>query len=122
MVALWRKIKEENRPVPPAPAPDPEELAFKERMRRLNRLRAKNWQNTRNAVMTDYFLREGEDGDKYFDFCGAKLPDIRNDAEYMDILWAIFSDTFFIPYFLEDAYPAETVRLLDVCMQAGPSA
>lgn len=122
MVALWRKVKEENRPVPPAPPQDVEALALRERLGKLYQLRAKNMQNTRNAVMTDYFLREGPDGEKYFDFCGAKLPDVRHDAEYMDILWAIFSDTFFIPYFLQDAYPAETVRLLDVFMTEGPYA
>lgn len=80
----------------------------------------RNAQLNKNIIMMDYFLREGENGEKYFDICGAKLPDIRNDSAYMDIFWCIFSDTFFVPFFFNDNHSADVIRLLDIFMTEGP--
>lgn len=73
-----------------------------------------------NDLIIKYFLKEGKEGKKYFDFCGAKLPDVSDIPFFMDFLVSAFSDTFLIPYLFGDSYTEENLRLLDLLMPEGP--
>lgn len=125
IIVVWKKIKEEQRSRQLAAqnsqqnsqqiAKQKEQAILKQK----GAQRAKNIQNYRNNIIIDNFLRTGADGEKYFDFCGAKLPDVRNNAEYMDILWCIFVEVFFIPYFFQDNYSAKHVDFLDLFLLDG---
>lgn len=71
-------------------------------------------------LIIKYFLREGGSGERYFDFCGAKLPDVSAIPFFMDFLVSAFSDTFLIPYLFGEDYTEENLRLLDMLMPEGP--
>jgi FkbM family methyltransferase len=56
----------------------------------------------------------------YFDFNGAKLPDISNNGEKMHILKMVFEDVFMISCFCKDNYNKKIVRFVDQYMGEGP--
>jgi FkbM family methyltransferase len=56
----------------------------------------------------------------YFDFNGAKLPDISNNPKKMDSLSMIFEDVFLISCYYNHNYSKSLVDLLDQCMYEGP--
>jgi FkbM family methyltransferase len=58
--------------------------------------------------------------DIYFNFNGAKLPDISSDREKMWTLMNVFEDTFFVPLFFEDRYEIETIKRIDAHTAEGP--
>jgi FkbM family methyltransferase len=61
------------------------------------------------------------DGDeRYFDFNGAKLPDISHNMHDIIILNAIFEDTFLVSCCLNDNYDKSIVEKLDEYMSEGP--
>ncbi|MDR1007194.1 MAG: FkbM family methyltransferase [Campylobacteraceae bacterium] len=61
-----------------------------------------------------------DDNSRYFDFNGAKLPDISDNINDMVILSTIFEDTFFISCYLNDNYDKSIVEELDKYMPEGP--
>jgi len=58
--------------------------------------------------------------EKYFDFNGAKLPDMSNDIDQMEILLQVFQDSFLFFCLLNDDYSKELVEHFDSCMMEGP--
>jgi FkbM family methyltransferase len=58
--------------------------------------------------------------EKYFDFNGAKLPDISNDIAQMKLLLSIFVDTFLFSCLLNDNYDKALVEQFDLLMEEGP--
>jgi FkbM family methyltransferase len=66
------------------------------------------------------WLKEDNKGEGYFDFNGAKLPNISRDAAQMASLLKIFQDTFLFSCLLNDNYSKEIVRQFDPCMMEGP--
>ena len=57
---------------------------------------------------------------RYFDFCGAKLPDITKDAARMNTLLQVFQDTFLFHCLLNDNYDKKLVERFDKVMMEGP--
>ena len=49
----------------------------------------------------------------YFNFAGAKLPDVRKDRDKLEFLWAIFKDTFLIPCMFHDNYEKRIAEEVD---------
>jgi FkbM family methyltransferase len=67
------------------------------------------------------FLCTKSDGTQYFNFCGAKLPDITYDPNMYGILKnLIFGDTFLIPCYYGNNFGSEIVESLDAYMAEGP--
>lgn len=65
------------------------------------------------------FLVE-KDEECYFDFNGAKLPDIRVDKKNYKKLWFIFEDVFLIACYHADSYEKTFVELVDQWTGEGP--
>jgi FkbM family methyltransferase len=65
-----------------------------------------------------YLKRDG--GESYFDFNGAKLPDVSGSIEKMNTLKLVFEDVFLIPVFFNDSYEKSVVNFLDQYMGEGP--
>ena len=61
-----------------------------------------------------------EETDRYFDFNGARLPDISNDIVQMKILLEVFKDVFLFFCLLNDNYSKILVEQFDQCMMEGP--
>ena len=72
----------------------------------------------------DVFIKlwlKNVDGKTFFDFNGALLPDISNDAINWNLFYnMIFEDTFLIDCYYGDDYGRETVDVLDKLMPEGP--
>lgn len=49
----------------------------------------------------------------YFNFAGAKLPDVSNDKEKLKMLWQIFDDVFLVSCMFEDNYEKRIVKDVD---------
>jgi FkbM family methyltransferase len=58
--------------------------------------------------------------EKYFDFNGAKLPDISHNIAEMKSLLIAFQDTFLFPCLLNDCFDKALVEQLDPFMHEGP--
>jgi FkbM family methyltransferase len=56
----------------------------------------------------------------WFDFNGAKLPDVSNDYSIAKLLSIIFEDTFLISCYYNDSYNRSIVEKLDKDMMEGP--
>jgi FkbM family methyltransferase len=56
----------------------------------------------------------------YFDFNGAKLPNISDSSEKMNALRSVFNDVFLIPCFYGDNYNKNLMKCLDDYMGDGP--
>jgi FkbM family methyltransferase len=56
----------------------------------------------------------------YFDFNGAKIPDVSSSKEKLQTLKMIFEDVFLFPCFLNDNYEKYIVNYLDRFMGEGP--
>ncbi|GHT45381.1 hypothetical protein AGMMS49965_22270 [Bacteroidia bacterium] len=56
----------------------------------------------------------------YFDFNGAKLPDISHRGEDFSSLLAVFEDTFLVSCLHQDNYDKQVVLPLDKTMKEGP--
>ncbi|OAV63459.1 methyltransferase, FkbM family [Bacteroidales bacterium Barb6] len=66
------------------------------------------------------WLKKGKDG-FYFDFKGAKLPDISDDGNLLPILQhGVFEGTFLFPCLLNDDYNKSVVEFMDQHMGEGP--
>jgi FkbM family methyltransferase len=61
-----------------------------------------------------------EDQIAYFDFKGAKLPDVSDFPEKMRLLRYVFEDVFLIPCFYDDNHNKNIVEGLDQYMIEGP--
>jgi FkbM family methyltransferase len=57
---------------------------------------------------------------KYFNFAGAKLPDITSDRVEYATLRYVFQDSFLIPCLYNDDYEKKVVESLDKYMEEGP--
>lgn len=79
---------------------------------------------TKNGFYSFDFLKiwlcDDEKMGYYFDFNGAKLPDISHDVAQMNSLLQIFQDTFLFFCLLEDNYCKKVVERFDPCMMEGP--
>jgi FkbM family methyltransferase len=64
--------------------------------------------------------RKQDEEKSYFDFNGAKLPDISDSEEKLRTLKMIFEDTFLFHCFLNDNYDKYIVDYLDRFMGEGP--
>jgi FkbM family methyltransferase len=82
-------------------------------------------------IAPTFFLRQYEkkftkkwlkknDGCVYFDFNGAKLPDISDFPEMINLFKYVFEDVFLIPCFYDDNYNKNLVKYLDNYMDEGP--
>jgi len=60
------------------------------------------------------------DKESYFDFKGAKLPDVSNDQGKVSVLKIVFEDVFLIPCFYGDNHEKSVVNLVDQYMEEGP--
>jgi FkbM family methyltransferase len=58
--------------------------------------------------------------ERYFDFNGAKLPDVSDSINNMIILYNLFEGTFLINCYFNDNYDKSVVEKLDKCMSEGP--
>jgi FkbM family methyltransferase len=58
-------------------------------------------------------------GLRYFDFCGAKLPDFRNKKDFLMMPY-VFEDTFLVLCFYGDNHDKHIVEALDDYMDEGP--
>ncbi|MDR1121111.1 MAG: FkbM family methyltransferase [Dysgonamonadaceae bacterium] len=65
------------------------------------------------------WLRE-ENGEKYFDINGAKLPDLSDSPYYVTGLLLAFEDVYTIPYFYNDDYSKSNVEKVDSYLIEGP--
>jgi len=81
-------------------------------------------EKTKNGFYSFEFLKiwlcGDEGGRKYFDFNGAKLPDISQDTAQMNSLLQIFQDSFLFFCLLDDNYCKKLVEQFDPCMMEGP--
>jgi len=66
------------------------------------------------------WLNCDNDAEKYFDFNGAKLPDISHDVVQMKSLLTVFQDTFLFSCLLNDNYDKSLVEQFDPLMDEGP--
>ncbi|MDR1952077.1 MAG: FkbM family methyltransferase, partial [Elusimicrobiota bacterium] len=80
-----------------------------------------------NGIFMDEFAKiwlekrwGGGGGISYFNFNGAKLPDISNDKQMMSAMPFTFQDTFLFSCILSDDYNKAIVGLFDQCMTEGP--
>jgi hypothetical protein len=71
-----------------------------------------------NAFIKKWLKCDG--GELYFDFNGAKLPDISTDREKINMLVGIFDDVFLIPCFFDDNHEKSVVDFVDPYMNEGP--
>ena len=71
-------------------------------------------------VLKRRFLTKQPDGKLYFDFNGAYIPDISDDAGKMKTLMRIFSDTFMFPCLFNDNHDKSLVEIMDLYMKEGP--
>jgi FkbM family methyltransferase len=67
-----------------------------------------------------FLKKDSTTGRRYFDFCGAKLPDVRDKPEIMTVLPGVFEDVFLVPCFYGDNHDKHIVKALDWCMGEGP--
>jgi FkbM family methyltransferase len=64
--------------------------------------------------------RVKEKGISFFDFCGAKLPDISNSHDMLSNLYAVCEDTFLFSCIYNDNYDKSLVEFMDTYMTEGP--
>lgn len=55
----------------------------------------------------------------YFNFAGAKLPDVSNDKEKLRMLWQIFDDVFLVSCMFGDNYEKQVVTEVDLNTNEG---
>jgi FkbM family methyltransferase len=81
-------------------------------------------ENPKNGFYSIDFLRIWLSGDeksgRYFDFNGAKLPDVSHDIVQMKQLLDVFQDTFLFSCLLNDNYNKALVEEFDPFMMEGP--
>jgi FkbM family methyltransferase len=70
------------------------------------------------AFVKKWLKRNGEES--YFDFNGAKLPDISNSCEKFNTLRSVFDDVFMVPCFFNDNHEKSVVDFVDRYMGEGP--
>jgi FkbM family methyltransferase len=70
------------------------------------------------VLKNKYLRRNGEES--YFDFNGAKLPDVSSSREKMHTLKHVFEDVFLIPIFFNDNHEKSIVDFVDQYMGEGP--
>ena len=56
----------------------------------------------------------------YFNFAGAKLPDVRKDKEKLKLLLGIFRDVYIIPCMFNDNYEKAIAEYVDLYTPEGP--
>lgn len=56
----------------------------------------------------------------YFNFAGAKLPDVSKDGEKLKMLWQIFDDVFLVSCMFNDNYDKQIVEQVDLNTNEGP--
>lgn len=61
-----------------------------------------------------------ENGTSYFDFKGAKLPDVTTDKTLFRSLCNMFEDTFLVSFYHNDNYEKDFVEGIDRMMTEGP--
>ncbi|GHT19613.1 hypothetical protein AGMMS4957_04250 [Bacteroidia bacterium] len=69
-------------------------------------------------LLNSYLKNNGKES--YFDFNGAKLPDVSKDAEKLYMLGWVYDDVFLFPCFLHDNYDSLLVRYMDGYLREGP--
>jgi FkbM family methyltransferase len=77
------------------------------------------FENERKKNIKKRWLKKGEK-DFFFDFNGAKLPDVSNNSVNMKTLALVFEDVFLIPCFYDHNYQKDLVNILDQYMSEGP--
>jgi len=95
-------------------------------------LRRRNYENAKEIslqqlytldvnVFKKLFFKKEQDGRSYFNFNGAIIPDISEDAQKM---WCLqkyaFYDTFLFPCLFNDKYDKPLIEILDQYMPEGP--
>lgn len=65
------------------------------------------------------FLKKDKYG-YFFDFNGAKLPDVRLDKEKLNLLNSIFEDVFLVSCYHNDNYESSFIQQIDTIMAEGP--
>ena len=70
--------------------------------------------------LTRFLKKNRQTGLHYFDFCGAKLPDIRGKKNIWWLMPYVFEDTFLVPCFYGDNHDKHIVEALDWYMNEGP--
>ena len=71
-----------------------------------------------NELKRKWLIKSGSES--FFNFNGAKLPDISASKEKMDSLRAMLKDVFFIPCFYNENYDKSLVECLDEYMPESP--
>jgi FkbM family methyltransferase len=71
-----------------------------------------------HRFMQKWLKYDGQE--RYFDFNGAKLPDISNSAEKLIMTKYIFEDVFLISCVFNDNHDKSIVEILDKVMEEGP--
>lgn len=66
------------------------------------------------------WLKRSDSGDSYFDFNGAKLPDISENKNNLFSFALLYEDIFLFPCFYNDNYDKKIVEILDQYMLDGP--
>jgi FkbM family methyltransferase len=79
----------------------------------------KQYEKITLRIFKKKWLKQNEE-ESYFDFNGAKFPDISDSPEKMGPFRGIFEDTFLFPCYFNDKYDKETVEHLDQYMIEGP--
>jgi hypothetical protein len=64
-------------------------------------------------VIIKRWLKKNQNGEKYFDFNGAKLPDITKNYKDISILTNVFNDTFRVPCLYNDDYDKSTIETIE---------
>ncbi len=79
----------------------------------------KYYEQTRIKTFLKKYLRTAN-GISYFDFNGAKLPDISDNIEKLKTLLLVFEDVFLVPVYHNDNYDKSFITALDQKMGEGP--
>ncbi|GHT82266.1 hypothetical protein FACS189467_7360 [Bacteroidia bacterium] len=94
--------------------------AIVHKLNKRSRLFTYTWQGmiSYQRFMQKYLKHDGQES--YFDFNGAKLPDISKNVEKLLMLKGIFEDVFLIPCIFNDNHDKSIVEVMDKVMREGP--
>jgi len=87
-----------------------------------NRISAYFWKSYVRIHFKDFkkkWLKTNSNGASYFDFNGAKLPDVSGDNNLLVALSWVFQDVFLVPCYYKDNHDKKIVDFLDICTHEG---
>jgi len=79
----------------------------------------KSYVRTHFKYFKKKWLKENSCGESYFDFNGARLPDVSVDNKLLIALSWMFQDVFLIPCYYKDNHAKTIVDFLDTCTHEG---